>query len=133
MSLNDVKRTERGWAGHFICARSCLFRRNTLLEYGDTKIVVSTVGNMVDDNMKIATIGCDRFYETMAFHAHLENGYWDADVTQQVTLKTKWQVTRSDYANFESTIDTIANDMHENAVTSIAMDMLHDELENVTW
>jgi len=133
MSLNDVKRTERGWAGHFICAGRCLFRRNTLLEHGDVKIVVSTVGNLVDDNMKIYTIGCDRYYETMVFHAHLENGYWDADVTRQVRLKTKWQVTRAEYQGFEPTIDTIANDMHENAVTSIAMDMLHNEPEHVTW
>jgi hypothetical protein len=132
-SMNDVKRTERGWAGHYCCADQCLFRRNTLLEHGDVKVVVSTVGNRADDKGLIVEIGSERYYETMVFHAHLGNGYWDADVTRQVQLKTKWQVTSTEYQNFKSTIDTVANDMHENAVTSIAMDMLHDELEYVTW
>ena len=68
-----VKRTERGWAGHFCCSQSCLFRRNTLIEYKDKKWVISTVGNFRPPNSRYErgaeTIGFERYYETMAFDA----------------------------------------------------------------
>ena len=40
----EVKRTERGYPGHFILSHRCVFTRNTLLEYGETRVIVSTVG-----------------------------------------------------------------------------------------
>ena len=113
-----VTRTERGWGGHFCCAHRCLFRRNTLLECGDVRVVVSTVGGMIIETSrsgkrKIEEIGCDRYYETMAFHAHREEDrYWDADVGRQVYFDSPCAIDQK-YA------DDLANDMHEVVVSEI--------------
>lgn len=115
-----VKRIERGWAGHFCCADRCLFRRNTLLEYGDIRIVVSTVGMMVDihhkgypNKIKFTEVGLDRNFETMAFHAkHVDDRYWDADVGRQVDFDSPWSISEID-------ADDVANDQHEIVVDEI--------------
>lgn len=80
MEIKGVKITERGWAGHFILAHKCTFHRNTLLEKGDVKIVVSSVGRMLHPYKKdkLYEIGCDRFYETMVFFAK-DDKWQDAD------------------------------------------------------
>lgn len=112
-----VTRTERGWAGHFICANQCRFRRNTLLECGDVQIVVSTVGLMENyDKTKgkpqFREIGFDRHYETMAFHADpADTRYHDAD-DQQVYFDSPWAIAEVD-------ADDRANDMHEAVVAEI--------------
>lgn len=118
-----LKRTERGWAGHFICAAACLFRRNTLLEYEDIKIVVSTVGNMnANLNMvKIETIGHERYFETMAFHAaKSKDGFIDADVSRQIDFDSDWCIS-------EPWKEGEANEMHENVVAEIAGRLIDGE------
>ena len=115
-----VIRTERGWPGHFICADQCLFRRNTLLEYDPVKIVVSTVGNLVvqrDGKTRVDTIGCGRYYETMAFHVW-DNRFHDIDVEKQVEVGCQWQLNELD--------DLKANDMHENAVAWVTEQLLEN-------
>lgn len=111
-----IIRTERGWAGHFCCAHNCLFRRNTLLEYNNIKIVVSTVGNMIDPISKNkATIGSDNiYYETMAFFAKKNDGYWDADVSKQISFDSPWYVKHLLISS-----DQNANDMHETVVKEL--------------
>ena len=89
--MAEVKRTERGWAGHYICSRDCAFRRNTLLEYKDKKWIVSTVGlQIARENFStywkkgdIMTIGIDRWYETMAFESSYDE-YNDIDVNKKI-------------------------------------------------
>ena len=116
-----VKRTERGWVGHFICANSCRFRRNTLLECGDIKIVVSTVG-LLENFLKgmgagheedFSMVGAHRYYETMAFHADpKDTRYHDIDVERQVQFLSPWSIPTVDD-------DDKANDMHEKVVEEI--------------
>lgn len=87
-----AKITYRGWAGHFICGPRCEFHLNTLIEFGRTKIVVSTVGRLPDslNRDKYTTIGLDRHYETMAFHAEKNGEFWDMNVNRPVDFKSQW-------------------------------------------
>lgn len=115
-----VKRTERGWAGHFICANHCLFRRNTLLEYKDKKWVVSSVGGYVNPVTKtIEAIGIDRWYETMCFDAIKKDGYIDTNID----IEHHPNEIGFEWGLFAKTIDELyekhpapdnnANDIHE--------------------
>lgn len=132
-----VKRTERGWAGHFCCAQDCLFRRNTLLEYNDIKIVVSTVGLLQNyqwkenktlrDISRFTTVGLDRYFETMAFHASNDWRYYDADVSRQINFDSPWAIAELD-------ADDKANDMHEKVVEEITEKLLKGEkFETVSY
>lgn len=108
---HEIKTTERGWAGHFCAADDCKFRRNTLVEYGDVKIVVSTIGVWFLMG-KIEKVGCNRYYETMAFHScEKDTKYNDIDVEREVILDCKTQIDR-----FDEDTDNEANEMHDNAV-----------------
>ena len=109
--MSKIKRTERGWAGHFICCHKCRFHLNTLLEYKDVKIVVSTVGMMITDD-EPERIGRNRYYETMAFHAKDKGVFTEINVKKQVLFD-------SEYAIEKPYKDNEANEMHGNAVQEI--------------
>lgn len=117
--LHPVSRTERGWAGHFICCDRCRFRRNTLLECGNLRIVVSTVGAFFPTpDSEADTIGHERHYETLAFHAVRENGYWEADVGSPVDFDSPYSIFGIDEDS-----DRRANDQHEAVVLEIGSKM----------
>lgn len=116
----QVKITERGWGAHYILAARCMFRRNTLIERGRTRIIVSTVGNLRDreDETKTDTVGDKRYYETQAFRA-TQRGvkpYWDADTLKPVNFKSPWCVDK-----FDRLTDLWANDMHEAVVVELVV------------
>lgn len=111
---------ERGWIGHFICADRCRFRRNTLLTFGDVRVVVSTVGAMgsMEPGQGFDTVGSDRHFETRAFMASFESPYWDADVTCHVSFASPWSMKGVDRHS-----DAKANAMHDAVVAEIAAAM----------
>ena len=118
--MDSVKITERGWAGHFICSGQCRFRRNTLIEYGDKKWVVSTVGNQLNpQTRKLMKIGADRWYETMAFEACDIGGYIEADVSKELNIESEcglYATTKAELYEKYPLVDNAANEMHENVV-----------------
>ena len=130
----EVKRTERGWAGHYICAHKCLFRRNTLLEYKDRKWIVSTVGNFITSERKVDMIGADRWYETKVFEAEFKDGYWDTDVEKEIYPEQDWGLWGSTWEEVEEKyrpIDNAANDMHERIVNEMTERIVEGTNENI--
>lgn len=131
-----IKRTERGWAGHFICAQDCTFKRNTLLQYGKKYIVISTVGCMRrrDSNGSYPQtpeqIGVDRYYETMSFYADDNDAiYHDANVSSEFYVPDiKWAINKEEMSVYKETIDNIANKMHEDYVSAVEKMLMNGEL-----
>ena len=123
----NIKRTERGWAGHFICADMCSFRRNTLIEGNNQRVVVSTVGLMRDflkpNENAFKEVGLDRYFETMVFMVKdNDTRYNDADVSKQVCLDDiQWSINIID-------ADDKANEMHELNVNEVIRKMENGEI-----
>ena len=119
----EIKIAERGYAGHYICSSHCKFRRNTLIEFGDKRIVVSTVGNYspcLPNGWKKSNFDNDigaggRKYETMAFWAKYEKPYWEADVSKQINFESEWAIGELEYET-----DFKADKMHDNIVKEIS-------------
>lgn len=120
MLINGVSVVERGWAGHFICASKCSFRRNTLLTYKNRKWVVSTVGAMYT-NRELDTIGAYRYYETMAFWAQ-DDQYNDADVSRQIDIDGEcgmYAESKEELLERYPLPDLAANEMHDRIVAQL--------------
>jgi hypothetical protein len=121
----EVKRTERGWAGHFCCANRCLFRRNTLLEYKAYKVIISTVGSLHSYNnqdKEYEEIAIGRYFETKAFHASWDGRYYDADIERPIDFNSAWAISELD-------ADDKANNMHEAVVDEIIDKLMSGEIE----
>ena len=122
MEKKQVKITERGFAGHFCASQYCYFRRNTLIEYKNKRVVVSTVGNYnppyLGERFKgkeHKEIGCGRFYETMAFEAKYVAPYWEACVSKEYPFKSNWALNELEFDT-----DSKADKMHDNVVKEIS-------------
>ena len=111
----EVKRTERGWAGHFYCSYRCEYHRNTLLEYNGMKVVVSTVGRLRKDMFSdtYEDLGYKRYFETMAFMAKEDDKYNDADVERVIQFDAKWCLPSPD-------MELEADAMHEDVVMELS-------------
>lgn len=113
--MNTIKRTERGWPGHFCHAPACIFRRNTLLESEDTKIVISTVGNYRGIDGPEPLTG-NIWYETMSFMALQDGHYIDAIPSRELYFNSQWNIVAPSYKDLPKDVDNKANDMHEKVV-----------------
>lgn len=119
---NKVKLIERGWQGH-LCV-ICLYHRNTLLEYEDKKIIVSTVGHYRDPNGIVVSISGNNYYETKVFEAQLEKGYWDMNIAREVYPDSNWRIPDHNYD-----ADLKAEEMHNKIVKEMTQKLLKNKIE----
>ena len=124
--MSSVTRTERGWGAHFIRADRCLFRRNTLLEKGTTKIVVSTVGALISEG-KMEEIGPKRYYETLAFAGREDGLYIEACTSKNIPFKSKWCINADSVEALPEYVDLIANKQHEDVVEELTSKLERSE------
>jgi hypothetical protein len=115
MRKRSVKRIEKGLPGHYILAHRCDFRRHTLLESGPEKVIVSTVGHLMNkDRDKVDKIGHDRYYETMAFGVSQEPcGCYTICPSEQIDFSSNWMIDNKDGYHSE------ADEMHEAVVAEL--------------
>lgn len=126
-------RTERGWPAHFICGDRCLFRRNTLLENDDSRVIVSTVGCMRNPRTgQVETIGAlGRYYETMAFAANKEGPYWEINVERQVSFDSDWSISADSPEALPDDVDNRADSMHETVVSELSAKLGYAPLRTI--
>lgn len=79
---------------------------------------MSTVGNYYYHD-KPEIIGCERYYETMAFEAVKEGVYWEADVSRQLNFESPWSINEC-----EQETDLKADAMHEQVVKELSETLL---------
>lgn len=117
----DVIVTERGYPAHFCLSERCGFVRNTLLEYGDNKLIVSTVGRMRSlDDKKYERTNASAYYETMVFRAVYIKPYWEIDPLSELYIDGVPRELTEDICH-ES--DFIADLIHDNMVNHIKTNM----------
>jgi|GEM_PF-1976503 len=128
----SVKRTERGWAGHYIMGSRCAYHRNTLLTCGEQQVIVSTVGNLRSQDAVLrggmATLAHERYYETMAFHACQAGGYVEIRAERQIDFASPWKITAKKVEDLLDDVDNVADLMHETVVAELMKKLAHGEI-----
>lgn len=130
--LLDITIKERGWTGHYCLGHDCIYSRNTLVNNDNTRVIVSSVGNLVTRNSRgeiesiLNEISDDRFYETKVFYAIDEDGYVECDLTKEIILNTKQSLSKSELG-FDR--DNQADAMHDECVAEVVRKLESGELK----
>lgn len=127
----QVKRTERGWRGHYTYLGKLLFQRNTLLEYDEGfKVVVSTVGGReVDGEPGIVMMSRvnGTYFETVVFHVAggtPKYPWIDADPNEPVQSIKPIVIGQEEYDRLGRKCDILANNNHEAMVDRVTQMLL---------
>lgn len=110
---NEIKTTERGWVVRTYSQSGLRFSRNTLVEFYNLKVIVSTVGRLcllgLNEPIPLPEGG---YYNTKAFIPKESSKYdHNIDINKEIVIGCKNAID-----HFDEDTDNEANEMHENAV-----------------
>lgn len=115
-----VSRVERGWHGHYISDLNFLFSRNTLLDDGESFILVSTLGLMLDGDSRYVPISDDGCYvETRVFLTRETSDFRDPG--------DEIKIDKAMANKLFSPNKYRANEMHESVVSKLIDRLLDGE------
>lgn len=128
--LKSLTITERGYAGHFAGWRNCDYRRNTLIEYGTRRIIVSSIGDYyLFEPDGPQEIGHDRYFETKVFPAHLVEGYWVADTTREISIESPNQINKETLTDSSFQTFNLMDNQHDDVVKEITEKLMANEID----
>lgn len=122
--FEKIEVIERGWVGHFCKGDHCRFHRNTLLQYENKRLNVSTIGLLTIGGCVLPLDGKTRYFETRVFGVMKISGLWLADPDKELFVKSKTELSFNSSIEMHLGVWGLGDDLHNMVVEEVKRDYL---------